>query len=151
MKGCTPSLVDLMLTNKKQLCFNIQNLPKGISDCHNLISVTIKGKVNIQKCQTITFRSYRKFDIDLFNTDIARIKLPEIESITTSDQVHGSYMQYENEFSKILDNHAPIKTRSSVRNPLTCMNSDIASTCSTPNILRSETPKHGENLGNREI
>lgn len=76
MKGCT--LVDLILTNKKQLCFNIQNLSTWISDFHNLISVTIKGKVTIQKHQTITFRSYRNFDIDLFNTDIVKIKLPEI-------------------------------------------------------------------------
>ena len=36
MKGCTPSLVDVILTNKEQLCFNIQNLSTGISDCHNL-------------------------------------------------------------------------------------------------------------------
>ena len=101
------------------MCFNIQNLSRGISDCHNLISATIKDKVFIQQHQTITFRSYRNFDIDLFNTDI--VKIPEVES----DQVHDTYKQYENEFSIIVDNHAPIKTRSSVKNLLPCMNSDL--------------------------
>lgn len=100
MKGCTPSLVDIILTNKERLCFNIQNLLTGISDCHNMISVTIKGKVNTQKKQNITYRSYRNFDSDQFNNDIAQIKLPEAESISTPDHVHDAYMQYENEFSK---------------------------------------------------
>ena len=31
--------------------------------------MTIKCKINIQKHQTITFRSYRNLDIDLFNPD----------------------------------------------------------------------------------
>jgi hypothetical protein len=35
MKNCIPSLVDVVLTNQKNKCFNIQNFPTGISDCHN--------------------------------------------------------------------------------------------------------------------
>jgi hypothetical protein len=42
-------LVDVVLTNRKNKCFNIQNFPTGISDCHNIISVTIKGDVPVQK------------------------------------------------------------------------------------------------------
>jgi hypothetical protein len=39
MKNCIPSLVDVVLTNQKNQYFNIQNVPTGISDCHNIISV----------------------------------------------------------------------------------------------------------------
>ena len=59
MKNCIPSLVDVVLTNQKNKCFNIQNCPTGISDCHNIISVTIKGDVPVQKRQIITYKSYK--------------------------------------------------------------------------------------------
>jgi hypothetical protein len=32
MKGITPSLVDVILTNQKNLCFNVLNIPTGVSD-----------------------------------------------------------------------------------------------------------------------
>jgi hypothetical protein len=44
MKGYTPSLVYIIVTNKESSV-----LLTGISDCHNLISVTIKGNVHVQK------------------------------------------------------------------------------------------------------
>ena len=46
-------------SNQKNKCFNIQNCPTGISDCHNIISVTIKGDVPVQKRKIITYRSYK--------------------------------------------------------------------------------------------
>jgi hypothetical protein len=59
MKGFTPSLVDIILTNQKNLCFNVLNIPTGVSDCHNLISVTVKGHVNRPKQEYIKYRSYK--------------------------------------------------------------------------------------------
>jgi hypothetical protein len=53
--------------------FNIQNVPTGISDCHNIISVTIKGDVPVQKRKIITYRSYKNFDTDSFNCDLEKI------------------------------------------------------------------------------
>jgi hypothetical protein len=41
-KDCVPSLVDVVLTNKKSSCFNTLNLPTDVSDRHNLKSTTIK-------------------------------------------------------------------------------------------------------------
>ena len=43
MKHCTPSLVDVFLTNKPNFCFNVLNSGCGISDWHNLIGVVVKG------------------------------------------------------------------------------------------------------------
>jgi hypothetical protein len=31
-KGCNPSLVDVIMINKKSLCFKSQNVPTGVSD-----------------------------------------------------------------------------------------------------------------------
>ena len=38
MKNSTPSLVDVILTNKKTMCFNIHNIPTGVSGCHYILS-----------------------------------------------------------------------------------------------------------------
>jgi hypothetical protein len=46
------------------MCFNFQNIPTGISDCHNLISVIMKGKVQSQQQKNISYRSYKKKKIN---------------------------------------------------------------------------------------
>jgi hypothetical protein len=74
-KDCVPSLVDVVLTNKKSSCFNTLNLRTGVSDCHNLISTTA------QQRSKITYRSYRTFDIDKFNNDIDQIKMENLDSV----------------------------------------------------------------------
>jgi hypothetical protein len=43
MKGYEPSLVDVILTNKNNLCFKTLNFNTGVSDCHHMISTFIKG------------------------------------------------------------------------------------------------------------
>jgi hypothetical protein len=72
--------VDVVLANQKNQYFNIQNVPTGISDCHNIISVTIKGDVPVQKRKIITYRSYKNFDTDSFNCDLEKISFPDIEN-----------------------------------------------------------------------
>ena len=110
-KGCTPSLVDVILTNQKNMCFNIQNIPTGISDCHNLISVTMQGKVQTQQQKNISYRSYTKFDVDIFNSELNQVAFPDIENIETSEEVNNAYTQYQYSFIHVLSKHAPVKTR----------------------------------------
>jgi hypothetical protein len=82
------TLVDVVLTNKKSSCFNTLNLPTGVSDCHNLISTTIKGHLPAQQRSKIIYRSYRTFDIDKFNNDIDQIKMENLDSVTSAEQVN---------------------------------------------------------------
>ena len=124
-KGCTPSLVDVILTNQKNMCFNFQNIPTGISDCHNLISVTMKGKVQSQQQKNISYRSYKNFNVDIFNSELIQVAFPDIENIETSEQVNNAYMQYQDTFIHILNKHAPVKTRRPRKNPFPCMNSEL--------------------------
>ena len=58
-KGCNPSLVDVIMTNKKSLCFKSQNVPTGVSDCHNIISTVIKGEVLHEPKKIRYYRSYK--------------------------------------------------------------------------------------------
>jgi hypothetical protein len=117
--------VDVVLTNQKNKCFNIQNFPTGISDCHNIISVTIKGDVPVQKRKIITYRSYKNFDTDSFNCELEKISFPDIEYLSTSSEVHNVYNKYQNAFKSVLDKHAPVKNRQPRKNPLLCMNSEL--------------------------
>jgi hypothetical protein len=96
-KDCVPSLVDVVLTNKKSSCFNTLNLPTawtGVSDCHNLISTTIKGHLPAQQRSKIIYRSYRTFEIDKFNNDIDQIKMENLDSVTSAEQVNETYQKY---------------------------------------------------------
>lgn len=61
MKNSTPSLVDVILTNKKTMCFNSHNIPTGVSDCHNLISTTIKGNLPVQDKKKNIIQELQKF------------------------------------------------------------------------------------------
>jgi hypothetical protein len=59
MKGYEPSLVDVILTNKNNLCFKTLNFNTGVSDCHHMISSFIKG--NTPNCvnSKIQYRSFK--------------------------------------------------------------------------------------------
>ena len=60
MKGCEPSLVDVILTNKNNLCFKTLNFNTGVSDCHHMISTFIKGNTpNCVSIDTLEKTQYR--------------------------------------------------------------------------------------------
>ena len=105
-KGCIPSLVDVIMTNKKSLCFKSQNVPTGVSDCHNIISTVIKGEVLHEPKKLRYYRSYKTFDIENFNDDIEQIKINQ-----TCHEVDSVYNEYEKDFINVLNKHAPIKSR----------------------------------------
>jgi hypothetical protein len=67
----------------------------------NLISVTMKGKVQSQQQKNISYRSYKNFDVDIFNSELIQVAFPDIENIETSEQVNNAYMQYQDSFIHI--------------------------------------------------
>ncbi|CAG2210860.1 unnamed protein product [Mytilus edulis] len=107
-KGCNPSLVDVIITNKKNLCFKTINSPNGVSDCHNIISTVVKGNLPAQKRRDVTNRSYKTFDIDEFTNDLQKIKISEN---CTEKDLNSIYDDYEEDFKNILNKHAPVKSR----------------------------------------
>ena len=82
MKGFTPSLVDVILTTQNNLCFNVLNIPTSVNDCHNLISVIVKGHVNRPKQEYIKYRSYKNFD-----EDISKINVLTSENLSSKEQL----------------------------------------------------------------
>ncbi len=58
MKNCSPSLIDIILTNNRKLCIRTLNFSTGISDCHNMISTVINNSIPVQEKQKIKYRSF---------------------------------------------------------------------------------------------
>ena len=109
----------------------------------------MKGKVQSQQQKNISYRSYKNFDVDIFNSELIQVAFPDIENIETSEQVNNAYMQYQDSFIHILNKHAPVKTRRPRKNPLPCMNSELeglytVNICCIPNIPSSAMLKHGK-------
>ena len=76
------SLIDLFLT-KKPLSFQKTHVTKtGLSDYRKLISTFLKSHFTILRPKVITYRSYKKFDENLFLNDLQKldIKLDEENS-----------------------------------------------------------------------
>jgi hypothetical protein len=96
----------------------------------------MKGKVQSQQQKNISYRSYKNFDVDIFNSELNQVAFPDIENIETSEQVNNAYMQYQDSFIHILNKHAPVKTRRPGKNPLPCMNSELRGA-----IYRNSCPK----------
>jgi hypothetical protein len=42
-----------------------------------------------------TYRSYRTFNIDKFNNDIDQIKMENLDSVTSAEQVNETYQKYD--------------------------------------------------------
>ena len=73
IKHCTPSLVDVFLTNKPNFCFNVLNFGCGVSDWHNLIGVVVKGATARVEKKRTKYRSYKNLDEAGFAEDVGRI------------------------------------------------------------------------------
>jgi hypothetical protein len=58
------------------------------------------------------YRSYKKFNIDAFISDLQNAFIPDIvsEADTTYD-INHQYQVFENKISQIADKHAPIKCK----------------------------------------
>ena len=115
MKNCSPSLVDVILTNKPRFCFNAVNFGCGISDWHNLISVVVKGATARVEKRRINYRSYKKFEEKEFSDDVGRIPF---HAAYVFDDVDDIYWAHKLLLTDVINEHAPIKERvTKVRKP----------------------------------
>lgn len=119
--GSVPSLIDVFLTNKSDLCANHCNFNCGLSDMHNIIAVQLKAKVNIKKRHFISYRSFKHFDLDTFLTDTANIDF-NIDDFT---DVNNAYDHFAEAFKNVVDKHVPIKQKRPVAKPAPFMNKTL--------------------------
>ena len=98
----TPTCIDLILTNKKDL-FKLSNtFETGISDHHKLVSTILKSGSFKGKSKIKIYRSYKNFELENFDR-ILKDKLEKLKN--------HSYAEFEKVFLKELNKHAPLKKK----------------------------------------
>ena len=98
----TPTCIDLILTNKKDL-FKLSNtFETGISDHHKLVSTILKSGSFKGTPKIKIYRSYKKFELENFN----RILKDKLEKLT-----NHSYTEFEKVFLKELNKPTPLKKK----------------------------------------
>ena len=69
----TPSVIDLIVTNKPKRFKCTHCVDIGLSDFHSLVCTATKQVVPKPTICTFKYRSYKKFNNDLFLHDLSRI------------------------------------------------------------------------------
>ena len=99
-----PTCIDLILTNRPK-CFQNSNVfETGLSDFHKLTFTVLKAYFQNQKPNVIRYRSYKKFDNNLFWNDLLN------ELLSKNVQTKG-FDSFKATAQYIFDRHAPLKEK----------------------------------------
>ena len=127
----TPSLVDVILTNKPQYCFNTFNFECGVSDCHNFIGTVVKGSAPRIENSKKSYRSFKNFEPEVFNEDISRVPF---HAAFVFDVVDDIYWAHEVLLNIVIKDHAPVKERKSKIQKPPYMNGELRRSIFKKNI-----------------
>ena len=110
--------IDLILTNRKY-CFKHSSIYEtGLSDHHHLIYSVLKTTSKKEEQKLYKYRDYKKFDSTTFHTDL-QSKLEEGPKV---------YQNFEETFVRVLDAHAPRKTKVLRGNHIPDVENDLSNT-----------------------
>ena len=93
------SCIDLILTNKPKSFQNSGVMETGVSDHHAFIFPFLKTTFTKMPPNKLQYRNYKKFEVHSFLQDVEQ--LPE----------KIGYTEWEKDFVKTLNKHAPLKTK----------------------------------------
>ena len=145
-KGETPTLVDVILTNKPRSFSDSFNIDLGVSDFHNSIGVASKMFAPTQIKRKIYYRSMRKFNESSFQSDVNNIPFHVCDIF---DDIDDKYWAHNLLVNDVLDSHAPLKTRS-VSKQVPYMNSLLRKCMNQRNMWRSKHFRDRKNKYYRE-
>ena len=126
-----PSSIDLLLTNKTSYFQNSKIIETGLSDHHKMTITVIKSFFKKAKPLKIKYRDYKKFDENLFRTELST----NLSDINKSDI---NYDDFENIFMEQLNKHAPMKTRLARGNNAPFMNKTLSKAVMNRSRLRNK-------------
>ena len=139
-KSSNPSLIDVLLTSHKRRIANVLNINTGISDFHNLIACSTKMHVPRNTNRLIYYRSYKHFDETSFKHDL---EIAPFHVGDMFDEVDDTFWFNHSLIQGIVDGHAPIKRKKTVKYPVPFMNSKLRKACLNKAMLRNKYFKYG--------
>ena len=98
------TLIDVILASNTNMVLNANVMPCSISD-HDLVYVQLRLKKDRLKPVYITTRSFKNFNQDAFQNDIAEAPWSVVDVF---DDVDDKLDAFHLIFNQILDHHAPI-------------------------------------------
>ena len=105
-KGDSPSLLDVILTNRPR-CFQYTGtILDGVSDFHATVVTTLKLQMIIPTTKILRNRSYKHFNKQIFIEDLERNNMQ-----TCTNLKKKAWELFCDGFTDTLDEHAPIKER----------------------------------------
>ena len=108
MKNQTPSLIYVILTNSNSLLCNSLNFNCGLSDCHHIITTSLKETCTNVDNKKVTFRSYKNFDEAEFNEELSRVPFHIAHIFNDMGDI---YWAHETLLREVLDEQAPLKQK----------------------------------------
>ena len=135
---CNESSIDVILTNKPRKFFKSQTFELGCSDCHKLISTTLRSHVPRLKRKHITYRAMKSFNIQEFKNDLS---INIYNNFVLSD-TNKSYDLLLDIISTTLDKHAPVKRKLIRGNQGRFMNKTLSKAIMKRSALKSKYNKN---------
>ena len=125
-----PSSIDLMLTNRIRQFQNSHTVETGLSDHHKMTISVLKTFFQKQSPTIVKYRDYNNFDVNLFRNQLLKQLTNIVENIT--------YDKFETIFIRLLDFHAPMKTKYIRANNGPFMNKMLCKAIMTRSRLRNK-------------
>jgi hypothetical protein len=129
----TPSMIDLIITNKPRRFTNTISVDTGLSDFHNLICTATKFHLPALKPITFKYRSYKNFKNELFLQDLSTIPYHVTEIF---DDVDDSYWLWHELTMNVVNEHAPIKVRRIKGHRAPYMNGELRRAINVKHMLK---------------
>ena len=124
--------IDIILTSKSRRFFNSNSFELGISDCHSLITTFLRSKISRLKPKSITYRSCKNYDKEIFKCDLNS----KLETFEITD-VNESFNNLTNIITSSLDCHAPLKKKKLRGNQASFMNIELSKAIMNRSRLKS--------------
>ena len=134
----SPSLIDLILTNRPRNFQNSLTIETGLSDHHKLTITVMKGLFPKQSSVIISYRDYKHYNEDLFRNEL----LGKLYSIHC-DSIDCN--TFEHVCIEILNRHAPLKIKYIRANNSPFMNKILSKAVMTRSRLRNKFLKNPNN------
>ena len=98
-----PSIIDLLITNRPKSVLKCINICTGLSDFHEMPVAIFKTKLPKVEPKVISYRDFKRFVPLDFNVEL-------YEQLSQYGVVQ-SYDQFDTEYLKVLNRHAPLKQK----------------------------------------
>ena len=117
-----------------------------VSDCHNIIRTCLNCEVPSDIKQKHSYRSFKKFDEEVFCNELESIPIPCLENLSEQENiinvVNETYNTFEKRVINIVDKHAPMKERYERKQQCPFMNKELRKAICRKHMLLNKYPKY---------